>query len=161
MTMQDVPTSTPPIIRVEASAGSGKTYALAIHYLQILFKQPATNPVCLSEILAITFTNKAAIEMKERIMSFLWRLAHSHNLPADYSQDLLTALELTADEARERARNALYCIVRHYDYFQVQTIDSFVHGILSGVISSIPRRPGFRIVRSLREYMAYFNFFFF
>ena len=55
------------IIRILASAGGGKTYALSQRYISLL----KSNPDLLPHILGITFTNKAANEMKERILSLL------------------------------------------------------------------------------------------
>lgn len=96
---------------VEASAGTGKTYALANRYVELLFdncKQEEANPF--RSILAITFTNKAAGEMKERIMRFMKQIA------------------LKKDDASSQLMDLL---VHNYDYFQVQTIDSFVNSIIS------------------------------
>lgn len=54
----------------KASAGSGKTFLLTIKYLQLLFEQPGNY----RHILAVTFTNKATSEMKERILAELKNL---------------------------------------------------------------------------------------
>ena len=70
------PLQSPEVVVVEASAGSGKTYALARRYLQLLINPPLTlEQIPLRTILAITFTNKATVEMKERILEFLKRIA--------------------------------------------------------------------------------------
>ncbi|HYW94681.1 MAG TPA: UvrD-helicase domain-containing protein, partial [Bacteroidales bacterium] len=55
----------------KASAGSGKTYKLTWNYLLMLYRDPAVY----RNILAVTFTNKAAAEMKARILESLYRLA--------------------------------------------------------------------------------------
>src|SRR5215207_9085882 len=55
----------------KASAGSGKTFLLTIKYLQLLFEQPGNY----RHILAVTFTNKATAEMKDRILGELQNLA--------------------------------------------------------------------------------------
>ena len=60
---------------VEASAGSGKTTALAKRYIQILLLASRSGPLAMKHILAITFTNKAAGQMKERIVELLKRIA--------------------------------------------------------------------------------------
>ena len=64
------------VLVVEASAGAGKTYEFAKRYLNLLIN-PGLNPdeIPLKSILAITFTNKATVEMKERILDDLKRLA--------------------------------------------------------------------------------------
>jgi len=66
----------PEVLVVEASAGSGKTYELAGRYLRLLFDPSLnTSEIPLKNILAITFTNKACLEMKARILQFLKQLA--------------------------------------------------------------------------------------
>ena len=52
----------------KASAGSGKTFTLAVEYIKLLI----FNPRAYRQILAVTFTNKATAEMKERILSQLY-----------------------------------------------------------------------------------------
>ena len=73
------------IIKFEAAAGSGKTYTLSIEFLRHLFKifKHKTGQITpeyqierfLASILAITFTNKAANEMKARILESLKRFS--------------------------------------------------------------------------------------
>ena len=60
-----------PLKILKASAGSGKTFSLTLHYITLLL----TNENSYREILAVTFTNKATAEMKERILSVLQGLA--------------------------------------------------------------------------------------
>jgi ATP-dependent exoDNAse (exonuclease V) beta subunit len=62
-----------PFIIYKSSAGSGKTYTLAMEYLKIALEQP----FAFKNILAVTFTNKATQEMKERILEVLKRLVHT------------------------------------------------------------------------------------
>ncbi|HMP91914.1 MAG TPA: UvrD-helicase domain-containing protein, partial [Phnomibacter sp.] len=58
----------------KASAGSGKTFLLTLEYLKLLLEQPQK----FKQILAVTFTNKATAEMKERILEALEALATGH-----------------------------------------------------------------------------------
>ena len=60
----------------KASAGSGKTFKLAVEYIKHLIK----NPQAYKNILAVTFTNKATAEMKERVLSQLYGLSHSSDI---------------------------------------------------------------------------------
>ena len=66
----------------KASAGSGKTYNLALNYLEHLFERPDS----FKNILAVTFTNKATNEMKSRILEQLHLLAS--NQKSDYLEIL-------------------------------------------------------------------------
>src|SRR5690606_41969480 len=63
-----------PYTVINASAGSGKTYTLVQRLLMICLKYPAQHAT-IRNILALTFTNKAANEMKERILSWLGKFA--------------------------------------------------------------------------------------
>ena len=61
----------PQLLVYKASAGSGKTFTLAVQYI----RQLVENPSAYRKILAVTFTNKATAEMKERILSQLYGIA--------------------------------------------------------------------------------------
>ncbi len=61
----------PPLNIYKASAGSGKTFALTMEYLKLLYRHPGIH----RHILAVTFTNKAAGEMKQRILDTLSALS--------------------------------------------------------------------------------------
>ncbi|MFH1288445.1 MAG: UvrD-helicase domain-containing protein, partial [bacterium] len=102
----------PHVYVVEASAGSGKTYALAQHYIKLLLAENS-DPKQIENILAITFTNKAANEMKERILETLREIAF----------DKRSGLQSKAQELMDY-------IIANYDFFQIQTIDSFINKIL-------------------------------
>ncbi|MBU1928559.1 MAG: UvrD-helicase domain-containing protein, partial [Candidatus Omnitrophica bacterium] len=131
----------PHILTVEASAGSGKTYALAQRYLRLIIN-PALDlkNIPLNNILAITFTNKAALEMKERILEFLKK----------------TALDVSSDEfSRKKAFLAMEYLIRNYNYFQVQTIDSFINAILSGCAFKLGLSSNFKVRTDYRDYLAY------
>lgn len=62
----------PHLLVYRASAGSGKTFTLAVEYIRQLIE----DPFAYRRILAVTFTNKATTEMKERILSQLYGIAH-------------------------------------------------------------------------------------
>jgi ATP-dependent helicase/nuclease subunit A len=108
----------------KASAGSGKTFRLVVEYLKLLVK----NPFSYKHILAVTFTNKATSEMKERILRDLYAVASGTN---DKLLVLLTIeTGLKAIEITSNAKQALSLILHDYDRFSVSTIDSFFQGIL-------------------------------
>jgi ATP-dependent helicase/nuclease subunit A len=137
-----------------ASAGSGKTYQLTKEYLKLAlgYPQPADptgerrfNPSYFKNILAITFTNDAAGEMKERIVSALRRFAQGNEDKADalltevaaelaQEQQLPAPLTTPAEwqhEVRQRAAATFRLVLYHYADFGVSTIDSFVQRIVT------------------------------
>ncbi len=140
---------------VEASAGSGKTYALARRYLKLLINpELAMHEVPLKNILAITFTNKAAFEMKARILDFLKKIALDVFVDAKEKNGLLEYLGVDEAYARSRAILAMEAIIKNYNFFQVQTIDSFVNAILSGCAFRLGLSSIFRIKTDYRDYLS-------
>ncbi|MDD5079142.1 MAG: UvrD-helicase domain-containing protein [Candidatus Omnitrophica bacterium] len=141
---------------VEASAGSGKTYALAKQYLRLLIG-PGLKPgeIPLRSILAITFTNKAAVEMKERILEFLKKIAFNQFRDPGEKKEILSFLETGEEAAREKAFLVMDEIIRNYNFFQVQTIDSFINAILSGCAFKLNLSAGFKIKTNYDEYLSF------
>jgi ATP-dependent exoDNAse (exonuclease V) beta subunit len=108
----------------KSSAGSGKTFTLVKEYLGIALR----NPERYRNILALTFTNKAAGEMKERILSELASLASGVDSPM--RQVLVEEFELNAADIPESAQAVLGNILHDYANFAVRTIDSFTHKLI-------------------------------
>jgi ATP-dependent helicase/nuclease subunit A len=142
------------VIVVEACAGSGKTYALAKRYLQLLLTD-SENDGGLRSILAITFTNKASVEMKERILELIKRVAFDDFTSQAQRQDILAALNMPLDKLRARAVHAMEVILANYSFFQVQTIDSFINAILLGCSANIDRSASFKIRRDAKQFLEY------
>jgi ATP-dependent helicase/nuclease subunit A len=144
------------VLAVEASAGSGKTYALAKRYIELLLNPAyAKNTIPLKNILAITFTNKATIEMKYRILEMLKKIALDKFNDDKEREDIMGATGLKADAAKVKASEAIECIIRNYNYYKVQTIDSFVNEILSGCALKLGLSAGFEISENSEDYLAY------
>lgn len=110
-----------------SSAGSGKTYTLVKEYLRLALG--SDRPDYYRHILAITFTNKAAAEMKVRVIAKLEELANGE-LDTHLARDLVKALAIDPMELQERASKILTSILHHYTDFSISTIDKFVHQIL-------------------------------
>ncbi|GCD78492.1 ATP-dependent helicase [Thermaurantimonas aggregans] len=107
-----------------ASAGSGKTFNLALEYLTLCLKG---HEYTFREILAITFTNKAADEMKSRILNYLYKLSinDSSNSFLAFRDALVKNTQLSPDQLSEKARKTLFAILHDFSAFYVITIDSF------------------------------------
>ncbi len=116
----------------KSSAGSGKTFTLVKEYLKLALG--SNNPMVFNQILAITFTNKAASEMTDRILLTLEEMSGVSTPMKSGTRDLMSllAVELEISEAllKKRARVTLKKIVHNYRDFSVGTIDSFVHRII-------------------------------
>jgi len=115
----------------KSSAGSGKTYTLVREYITLALRSPAY----FRHILAITFTNKAANEMKQRIVHGLIQLSdpltHASGPVVKYMlPDLMAVTKFTGEEITKKAQVALSGILHNYDDFSVRTIDSFVSRII-------------------------------
>ncbi|MBR1788031.1 MAG: UvrD-helicase domain-containing protein [Bacteroidaceae bacterium] len=117
----------------KASAGSGKTYNLAIQYIALLVARGEQE---FRHTLAVTFTNKATAEMKDRILEFLYDMwkgrPKSQEKIAETRKVLgeLYELELSDEEIRERCHRALHAILHDYSRFTVCTIDAFFQSVL-------------------------------
>ena len=111
----------------KSSAGSGKTFTLVKEYIKLVID----NPDNYKHILAITFTNKAANEMKSRILAYLSGMAYGKDdkhqkMVALLESEIHDILKLDAVTTSERARQALSNILHGYSNFAVSTIDKFI-----------------------------------
>ncbi|MDE6753514.1 MAG: UvrD-helicase domain-containing protein [Muribaculaceae bacterium] len=133
-----------------ASAGSGKTYTLAKNFIWFLIavketgrpwrlRTPAEIADGLPRILAITFTNKATNEMKQRIVEKLAALAGAANpdlltpqmlSSTDYLKEFAETLGVAPEKVGIAAKEALSILLNDYSDFRVSTIDSFFQSVL-------------------------------
>ena len=114
-----------------ASAGSGKTFTLVKEYLKICLASKA--PKKFVEILAITFTNKAASEMKERIVTSLKGFSNpetAEQTEIDMLAIIATETGLSQEELTKRAQLIFETILHNYSQFSIGTIDKFTHRII-------------------------------
>ncbi|GAA0878252.1 UvrD-helicase domain-containing protein [Algoriphagus jejuensis] len=116
-----------PFIIYKSSAGSGKTYTLTLEYLKLALQSPRS---AFKQILAVTFTNKATQEMKERILTVLERLSKEVRPEEFLDKELMKALDLSPAQLQGRARETLLYILHGYGYFAVSTIDSFFQRVI-------------------------------
>ena len=137
-----------PMNVCRASAGTGKTFTLAAYYVGLLLSGESYR-----NILAVTFTNKATAEMKERILGYLYGIATGTGDEAF----LKKALELTMthpdppykgrESVRARAEQCFREMLLDYDNVQVSTIDSFLQTLLAGMAKMLGKAAGFRVER--------------
>ncbi|MFH1319304.1 MAG: UvrD-helicase domain-containing protein [Bacteroidota bacterium] len=116
-----------------SSAGSGKTYTLVKEYLKIALSDKGIPPQKYKHILAITFTNKASAEMKERVILSLKELSSGEQVAGTTKyllDDLVSETSLGNKDIKERAKKVLEEILHNYSDFAISTIDSFVHKIV-------------------------------
>ena len=109
-----------------ASAGSGKTFTLVKEYLKVVLN--SEDRYAFQSILAITFTNKAAAEMKARIIDNLQLFSVGDE--NDLLEKLIEETSLEKETIQNRSRLALESILRNYSAFSITTIDSFTHKII-------------------------------
>ena len=123
----------------KASAGSGKTHKLTGEYLKLVF-----NPnIKFRNVLAVTFTNKATAEMRERILKAISDIANGNE--SDYNEELCDTFHLTADELRSRAQTLLKQMLNQYSYFKISTIDSFFQLVIKSIAYELNLDSGFAL----------------
>ena len=116
-----------------ASAGTGKTYTLAATYVALLFSGESYR-----SILAVTFTNKATQEMKDRILLFLDNIARNTGEDADSAlravrSHMIRNKSLSDSQLRELAGKLYSAILEDYDNMHISTIDTFLMQLLNGL----------------------------
>ncbi|MBE7179404.1 MAG: UvrD-helicase domain-containing protein, partial [Mucilaginibacter polytrichastri] len=153
-----------PLKILQASAGSGKTFSLAAHYLTLLFS--GENKY--REILAVTFTNKATAEMKERILEVLKALTIPDQNPGnhyseaelqkaakfkrDYRPIILGNLPyLNADLLQQKADKIYRQILHDYSRFSVNTIDGFVQKVIRSFSYELGLDAGYRLEMNINK----------
>lgn len=136
-----------PLHIYKASAGSGKTFTLAVNYIQMVIE----NPEEYRHILAVTFTNKATAEMKQRILSKLYGIANNTSDAKPYFDEVQHRTGLDEHVIRARAKKALQLLVHDYSHFRVETIDSFFQSILRGLARELDLGTGMTIELDTRK----------
>ncbi len=130
-----------PLTVYKASAGSGKTFTLATEYIRLLVE----NPTSYRNILAVTFTNKATEEMKMRILSQLYGIWKQLPESADYIKVIQEKTGYGEELISERAGIALQNLLHNYNYFRVETIDTFFQSVLRNLARELELTTNLRI----------------
>lgn len=116
----------------KASAGSGKTFNLVLEYVSLLIE----NPRNYKHILAMTFTNKATAEMKQRILSELYSIRIEEETP--FFEALCERNpKLSREKIRTESKKALEFIIHDYSFFNILTIDSFLQKVMRNLAKEL------------------------
>lgn len=124
-----------------ASAGSGKTFTLAVEYISLLVKAPENY----QHILAVTFTNKATQEMKMRILSQLYGIANSLQSSQQYFNKVKEKTNMPDAVIRNNARAALTLLIHRYNNFRILTIDAFFQQVLRNLAHELGQTANLRV----------------
>ncbi len=125
----------------KASAGSGKTFTLAVEYICLLIN----NPDDYRTILAVTFTNKATQEMKWRIISQLYGIAKGLPSSDAYLEQVALRTHKPVSVIRSHAAASLSLLTHKYNNFRVQTIDAFFQSVLRNLARELDLTANLRI----------------
>ncbi len=130
-----------PLTVYKASAGSGKTFTLATEYIRLLVE----NPTSYRNILAVTFTNKATEEMKMRILSQLYGIWKGLPESDNYLRVIVEKTGYAPKLIRERAGQGLSNLLHNYNYFRVETIDTFFQSVLRNMARELDLTTNLKI----------------
>ena len=134
----------------KASAGSGKTFTLAVEYIKHLIQ----NPRAYRRILAVTFTNKATAEMKERILSQLYGIGKADPGSEIYLNRIHQDTKFPKEEIRRRAAEALTHMIHDYSHFRVETIDSFFQSVMRNLARELELSPNLNVELNNEEVLS-------
>ncbi|MFC1668018.1 UvrD-helicase domain-containing protein [Chlamydiota bacterium] len=144
------------VFLVEASAGSGKTFELAKRYLFLLLNhEQDSRHIPIGEILAITFTNKATYEMKERVIALLKSIVFDSFASDEIKHDIIKDFIIDYRELQKRALLVLDYLLDNYDQFFIETIDGFMNSILEAYAYKLALSSQFEVRTDYRDFLRY------
>lgn len=129
----------------DASAGSGKTFTLVKEYLAQVLK--SQRPNYYQHLLAITFTNKAVAEMKQRILDNLISFSkpEAATSPPAMLLQISEELDISPSEMQKRSKKVLKHLLHHYATFSVETIDRFNHRLIRTFARDLKLNSNFEV----------------
>ena len=146
----------PHITVLKASAGSGKTHTLTERFVQFVLSEKIPRNR-LRNLLAVTFSNNAAKEMKERILSWLKSIYFGEE---EKTAELSGIISMNGDEMKTKSGLLIDEILDNYSDFQIKTIDSFMTSVFKASAIDFGYNPDFDILMSNDSLMEYsFNLF--
>jgi len=136
---------------LKASAGSGKTHALTKRFVQFILSDsiPCNR---LSNILAITFSNNAAKQMRERTLAWLKDIYFKD---PEKLAEMTQVLSLKEEELSKRAETRIDDVFSNYTDFQVKTIDSFMTSLFRASAIDLGHSPEFEVVLAPETIMTF------
>lgn len=150
-----------PLTILNASAGSGKTYNLALYFLSYLLKESESekkSPLYFRHILAITFTKKATREIRERIIKFLRLLAHPRTDEEEKeAQGIKENLKKLIPQMQGSSRdsdlpaNIYHKLLHHLDELHIGTIDSFINRLGKAAAFDLMLPAGYEVTTAVHE----------
>jgi len=136
---------------VRASAGSGKTYSLVKEFLLLALKTKSADYY--KNILAITFTNAAAAEMKERVILRLKEIAAKVEVNNSLHQELVQTLNISPEELQARSAATYKHILHNYGQLSIQTIDGFTHKLIRAFARELRLSQDFSVEMDLDAFI--------
>jgi ATP-dependent exoDNAse (exonuclease V) beta subunit len=135
----------------KASAGSGKTFTLVQEYLRLILK--SGDVFRFKRIIAMTFTNKAAFEMKERVIKALYQLARQESVgDVKFAKTLAENFQMSLEEIQEKSEKALSAILHNYSDLNIQTIDKFNVRLIRSFIRDLNMSNDFEVLVDTTEF---------
>lgn len=133
-----------------SSAGSGKTYTLVKTYLSLLFR--IKNDYGFKQILGITFTNKAADEMKSRVFSALEKI-NEEGINNELALEIARENNFVLSEIVERSRNIYDKILHNYGDFNLMTIDKFTNQVIRSFSNELGLASTYEVILEEQEFL--------
>ena len=133
---------------INASAGSGKTFSLATN---VIIKLLTADEDSYKKVLALTFTNNSANDMKRRILTELKQISIDPEKSLVFKSSNLSKL-LTLNTAKGKAKRVLNKILHNFSFFQISTIDKFNHRLIRSFSSDLTLSYDFDLVIERDEF---------
>ena len=136
----------PNVNLINASAGTGKTFAVTQNILKEILSSSDSDHF--KKILALTFTNKAANEMKERVLTSLKDFSNydQHIGSEALFKSLSKELNLTTNEIVKKSKVLLEKILHDFSFFNIDTIDSFNHSLIRSFARDLNLSSDFEVI---------------
>ena len=136
-----------------ASAGSGKTFTLTARYLSKFLGD--SDEQSYRKILALTFTNKASEEMKNRVLLSLKEFSDIKAVenPSELLKAVKDQLDISTKEIHVRSKKRLNLLLHNYSFFNVSTLDSFSHNIIRSFAKELKIASDFQLILDSEQFI--------